>query len=669
MTQPLASRRLTRRQLLGGATAASVAAAGAGLAYGLDPQLGGAPAAEATGLAPAPPVATPAPEVPLLLITNPAAAPDFSPYLAEIVRTEGLVTLRSAPLDRVGAAELAGFRVAILAPGPVSGDKAALLRAYVATGGALLAIRPDARLAELFGVRALGATALGDYLRVVAGTPETAGLEPGLLQVHGLYDRLALAGARALAQSSAGDPLVTMHRFGRGATVLWAFDLAQCVALIRQGNPAFADEDRDELEGIRASDLFVGWVDLERIGVPQADEHQRLLARLIEELAADGPPLPRLWYFPGGAPAMLVATGDAHGSRISHIEQVLGPVERYGGTASIYYTPPRASNARRLARKARWTAESLPVLGGLLKDDDPIPSPTQLAAWRERGHEFGMHPYVEAGLELGYNQYWNEFVKYGYGPLPPTVRTHRILWHGWVDNALVQARYGLRMNLDHYHAGSAVRKADGTWTAGYLSGTGLPMRYVGEDGRLLSVYQQPTQLVDEHLMNVFDSGHEMGLDGAAAAAVTIGQIGESVRRYPAALGLQCHVDPFLLGGAKAEHVGRWLNETLEYAAAHAMPVLSAERWLAFAEARAAAEVQRLTWDAAARRLAFELAIPASAGVAAALLLPLQHGGATLREVRVDGSPTRHGERTLAGRSYLAVLVPAGRRSIEADYAA
>lgn len=669
MPQPITSRRLTRRQLLGAVTASGVALAGAAITYRLEDRTLGSPAAEATGLAPALPAGVPAPEVPLLVLTNPSAAPDYSPFLAELLRAEGLVALRSAPLGQVGRAELAGFQVVVLAPGPVSADRAALLHEYVARGGALLGLRPDPRLADLFGVRPLGAAAQGDELRVVAAARELEGFTVGALQVHGSYDRLGLAGARALAQSRAGDPLVTMHQFGRGATALWAFDPAQCVALLRQGNPAAAGEDRDAIPGVRASDLFVGWIDLDRIGVPQADEHQRLLVRIIEELAAEGPPLPRLWYFPGGAPALIVATGDAHGSRVSHVEQVLGAVERRGGTFSVYYTPPEANTAQRLARKARRSAEDLPWLGGLLASDDPIPAPRHVAAWRERGHEFGMHPYVEGGLEQGYRRYWNEFIKYGYGPLPPTVRTHRILWHGWVDNALVQARYGLRMNLDHYHSGSAVRKADGTWAAGYLSGTGLPLRFVGADGRLLSVYQQPTHLVDEHLMNVFDTGHEVGLDGAAAAAVTISQIAGSVGRFPAALGLQCHIDPFLLGGDKARQVGRWLDETLDYATTYGLPVLSAERWLAFTEARAAARVARLAWDAAARRLAFELTLPANAGGAATLLLPLHHGAASLRAIRIDGEHTRHSERMLAGRRYTAIHLPPGRRAIEADYTA
>lgn len=657
--------KITRRQLLGAAALAAggIGAAGIGL-YGVERWTMAPPFAQSSGLATPLAATPPAPDVPLLLISPGGPGVDFSPYLAEILRAEGLIAFRTASLAQLDVATLARFPIAILAAGAVGEAQAAMLRAFVAGGGGLVGIRPDPRLAELFGVSPLGATAIGDYLRPEPAAPEAAGLTVGPLQVHGPYDRLALAGARPVAVSAGGDPLVTIHRFGAGAAALWSFDLARVVALIRQGNPLWADQDRDAIEAVRAADMFVDWIDLDRIGVPQADEHQRLFAAVVESLLPEAPPLPRLWYLPGAAPAALVATGDAHGSRVSHVEQVLGAVERRGGTASIYYTPPPTGASGRLSRKARWAAEVAPLVGSAIQSDDPLPGPAQVAEWRMRGHEFGIHPYVEGGLEPGYNAHWNEFVKYGYGPLPPTVRTHRILWRGWVDNALVQARYGLRMNLDHYHIGSAVRRPDGAWTMGYLSGTGLPMRFVREDGALLSVYQQHTHLVDEHLMNVFDTGHEMGLSGAEAAALTIAQIAESVQRFPAALGLQCHVDPFLMGGDRAQQVGSWLEATLDYAAAQGLPILSAERWLAFTEARAATTIAGLTWERGALRFTVE-APPSPEPLT--LLLPARHGAAALRELQVGGQTTPTSTRMVGDRQYAAVVIAAGTRSIAASY--
>lgn len=660
-------RLLSRRQFLGAAAAGVVGLGAAGATYGFEARNAPAPFSPEAGLVPPATASGKMPEAPLLLIGNGRETPSFDAFLGEILRAEGLIAFRETTLAALDPQSLSAFPLAVLAPGPLQPDEAELVRRYVAQGGALLALRPDQRLADVFGVRHLGALEDGGYLQVVPGAPAVAGIEPGPLQYHGPSDRLELAGARELARSAAGAPLVTLHRFDAGLAALWAFDLAQSIALLRQGNPAYADVDRDDIEGVRAADMFADWIDLDRIHIPQADEHQRLFADVLNELSSAGPPLPRLWYFPAGAPSVLVTTGDAHGSTANYVADVLERVERYNGTMSIYYTPPPASTLGRMARKARWWAADIPVAGVLLQRDQPLPTPGHLAAWRERGHEFGMHPYVEQGLEQGYNAYWNEFIKFGYGPVPPTVRTHRILWHGWVDNARVQAQYGLRMNLDHYHVGNVVQAANGEWRSGYLSGTGLPMRFIGEDGALLTVFQQPTHLVDEHLMNVFDTGHDQGLDGATAASITTAQIAACVRRYPAALGMQCHIDPFLLGGDKAANVGRWLDETLAFSAAAGVPILAAERWLAFVEARSNAQVAEMNWDAATGRWHFTIDLPPHSIGPLELLLPLRHNAATLGAIEVNGATQPRRTQSLAGREYAAVSLTPGANRITAGY--
>ena len=50
------------------------------------------------------------------------------------------------------------------------------------------------------------------------------------------------------------------------------------------------------------------------MGVPQADEQQRLLANLILWMNLAKKPLPRFWYFPRGKKAVVVMTGDDHGN-------------------------------------------------------------------------------------------------------------------------------------------------------------------------------------------------------------------------------------------------------------------------------------------------------------------------------------------------------------------
>ena len=56
------------------------------------------------------------------------------------------------------------------------------------------------------------------------------------------------------------------------------------------------------------------WVDLNKVAIPQADEQQRLLVNLIEQMNVNKKPLPRFWYFPSGFKAVVIMTGDDHNS-------------------------------------------------------------------------------------------------------------------------------------------------------------------------------------------------------------------------------------------------------------------------------------------------------------------------------------------------------------------
>ena len=107
---------------------------------------------------------------------------------------------------------------------------------------------------------------------------------------------------------------------------MFAYDLARSIVYTRQGNPAWAGQERDGLLPIRSNDMFFGnaagdsqpdWVDLNKVAIPQADEQQRLLANLILEMNREGTPLPRFWYFPDDHKAVVVMTGDDHGAGLT----------------------------------------------------------------------------------------------------------------------------------------------------------------------------------------------------------------------------------------------------------------------------------------------------------------------------------------------------------------
>jgi hypothetical protein len=609
---------------------------------------------------------------PLMILTNERGDNPFGPYLAEILRLEGLNCFQTVSLSAVDLGTLKGAGLVLLAEGPLNQAEIELLQTYVAQGGRLVTMRPDVGLASLLGLERVSGTSEGGYVQVDVGHPAALGATAESLQFHGVADRYRPAGAQVVAWLSEDGsaptafPAVTVHRYEQGWAALWAFDLARDVAYTRQGNIAWTNQERDGKEGIRAHDAFIGWMDLDRIEIPQADEQARLFSRVVSYLLADRLPLPRLWYFGGAADTMLVITGDSHANPAFAIRDVLGRVEQYGGHMSIYYAPQETSGARRALRKLRWWAGELPLIGDLIANPTGFPSPSDVAEWRSRGHEFGLHPYVEEGIESGILGQWKEFDRLGYDPIPPTVRTHRVLWKGWVETAKVQASLGFRMNLDYYHIGPAFKNKAGEWRFGHFTGSGLPMRFVDEQGEILNIYQQLTQLADEHLFRVPWGAH---VDLSPEEAIEVSQelLRRSLESTFSAIVVNAHVDPYAMGGDYAERAGHWLEGLLDYAATLHIPIWSAHEWLRFTEVRHDAELEQVQWDSGAGRLSCHLAARTAPGVELAVMFPLEWGASTLDRVQVGGTTVVHRQRRLGGVEYGWVSVEAGAHDIVAMY--
>jgi len=265
----------------------------------------------------------------ILIIRNKNAENPFGSYLGEILRAEGLPCFILADWDEVGDTPLERFALILLTEGELTRSQVDRLSAFVFQGGRLIAFRPAAQLAELLGLERLGGSLAEGYLQIEPGHLLTQGFETRAMQFHGAADYYRPAGARVIAwlanekDRPTEYPAVTLYGYGQGQAACWSFDLAQSVVLSRQGNPAWANQERDGREGIRAVDAFVGWIDLERLEIPQADEQMRLLSRMITEMLMERLPLPRLGYFPGGKPGVLIATGDSHQNSPQVIEKAL----------------------------------------------------------------------------------------------------------------------------------------------------------------------------------------------------------------------------------------------------------------------------------------------------------------------------------------------------------
>jgi len=615
--------------------------------------------------------------VPLLLIVDKDSPNPFGMYYTEILRAEGLNCFHTTDLSTLKPDSLDKYDVAILAESSLTKEQTEMFEAYVTRGGRLVSMKNVDGLEAVFGLEGSAGTVSRGYIKADDAHPASAGINPFTMQLHddaGLY---SLAGAQPIAwlfsdsDTATEHPAIAINNFGEGLAVSFAFDLAKSIAYMRQGNPDHVNQDDDGLEGVRSVDMFVDWVDLERIEIPQADEQQRLFVNILMHLSKR--PLPRIWYFPEDKKSVLIATGDSHSNPANFIEEVLTIADQYGGHFTVYYSPQIVNDVGRAARWSRfWLTDHVPVVSDLLGEEFGSPTPLLVEGWRERGHEIALHPYVETGLDE-WLLYWREFTGRGYGPVSQTVRTHRILWTGWMETARVQAAYGMRMNFDYYHVGPSLQKKNGEWVNGHLTGSGRPMKFVDEQGRIIDLYQQLTQIADEHLipMDVPGWGGWPNLTAQEAVEVSKYLLDRSVKQNDyCAIGGQFHVDPFQLGGDPAEKGRIFLEGTLDYANQLDVPILSAQEWLDFTDLRHDTNFTDMVWDSNASTLTFNL-IPPHFKIRFTLtvLIPLEYDDKTLISIKNENGVTAFvlGRLVLGSTEYELIIVSAEEQTITAKY--
>ena len=578
---------------------------------------------------------------PILVVIDPSAANPFGAYLGEILRAEGITSFQSAARADISSQYLASFPIVVLAEMTLTAPEATILSNYVSGGGCLLAMRPDPRLAPVFGLTATAGTTAAAYILVNTDHPVGVGIAGQTMQTHSVADHYTVGSASVVATVYAGAsvptayPAVVVNNYGAGRAAAFTYDLARAVAYLRQGNPTTAGTDADGDGIVRTTDGFYHWIDLERMQIPQADEQQRLLANLITHFGKQTIPIPRIWYFPkANQKVLLVVTGDDHGASTEVFGQLATIAESHGGRMSFYVAPGVA----------------LPY--GL--------DPAALKAWQSKGHEFGMHPVgQQAGktLDEAYaidRDWFNS--NYGVSP-SATVRNHNVEWLGWVEAAKVAQKYGIRMDLSYYHWGAWLQKPSGDWIAtGFLTGSGLPMKLVDQSGAIVPVYQQHTQLVDEHLIAGAGEGWA-GLSSGEATAVAQQLIAEAVAGNYAAITVQSQT---------SFGTNEWLDGVTAYAQSQGVPIWTAARWLAFTETRHDAVIEQLTWNPTTRKLSFGFSTTSSEPVTT-LLVPTDYLTFSVRSVAVDDVPIPTGLLRAKGVVYNTIPVGSGAHTVVVTY--
>ena len=161
-------------------------------------------------------------------------------------------------------------------------------------------MRPDTELAGLLGLDRRGHGPVGratSQIDTGAGKPGAGLVEPDdpvprhRRPVHaGRRRPRPLATLYSNASTATTNPAVTLRSVGSngGQAAAFTYDLARSVVYTRQGNPAWAGQERDGAAAVRSTTVL-GRPASTRTGststrsqIPQADEQQRLLANLIE---------------------------------------------------------------------------------------------------------------------------------------------------------------------------------------------------------------------------------------------------------------------------------------------------------------------------------------------------------------------------------------------------
>ena len=443
-----------------------------------------------TTSAPPPPPPTEGPGGPILVVGS--TANPFSRYYAEILKAEGLNAFAATDVSTVTASVLNAYDVVILGEMTLSTAQVTMFTNWVTAGGNLIAMRPDKKLAGLLGLTDAAATLTEGYLLVNTTAAPGTGIVSQTMQYHGTADLYTLNGATSVATlysnatTASANPAVTLRSVGSigGQAAAFTYDLAKSIVFTRQGNPAWSGQERDGMAPIRSDDLFFGgaqpdWVDLNKVAIPQADEQQRLLANLIAHVNIDRRLLPRFWYFPRGEKAVVVMTGDDHANN--------GTAGRF----DVYNTNSTANCSVADWGCIRATSYIYP--------STPITN-AQASAYVAQGFEIAAHistnctDYNPASLQ---SSYADDLVAFGNlfpsVPAPVTNRTHCVPWSDYDTQPQVALANGIRLDTNYYYY-------PGPWVQnrpGFMTGSGMPMRFTKADGSLIDVYQAATQMNDE----------------------------------------------------------------------------------------------------------------------------------------------------------------------------
>ena len=574
----------------------------------------------------------------------------FGEYTGEILKTEGFNEFEIINFnENINVDDLRLADVVILPEMPLSDHQVAVITNFVRRGGNLIAFRPVKELCHLFGMVDAGSTLREGYINIDADKAVNQGLIGQSLQYHGVADQYRVTTGEKMAellhpdQHRSGAPALVYHRIGQGQAFAFTYNLPRSVALTRQGNPNLAGLEKDGIIGLRSMDLFTGgWVDTSKNIFNQADEQMRLLSHCIDYLTLSRKPLPRLWYFPDTLKCLVVLDNDGEDSFESEFGPQFRVVDSMGAKMTLY-----------------------------LKDIEKV-SREWVEAWTAKGFEMAAHP---DDTKEAANPTWSRMdsvlldiknrFKQKYGMTIRTNVNHWFVWCGkdsldspdFVAEAKLEAMHGIEMdaNYAHYDNGSDqglfYLGTPGT-SQGNFTGTGMVMKYVDVEGKLVDVYQRFNAIYDQQYMENKDpDGFYRAFKGLVDRSLN-----DEVYSF---VSIKCHNNEYFFSKAP-------MIKMLDYANKKRVPVWTAVQLLDFLKMKDQATFSNIEWTN--NQLSFRLNSNRSHEHGLTFMIPAVYLDRTIHNISVNGQDKPFAIKMVKGIAFaMLTVVPGENYFIRANY--
>lgn len=565
----------------------------------------------------------------ILIVQQNEGVRDFSAYIAEILLAEGLVEHELKRLAELSPDNLGKYRVAILPSGTYTNDQLDRIESYVKSGGHLISFLPPPNLSTRLGLEAGSElTENRKYIHFETSRSEALGLVSESLQIHGSSRLYTAPGIRPLAwfgkERPSQDVAILEGDLGQGRFVVFAYDLPWSIALTRQGNPAWADQENDAVGGLRPNDMFLSgedhWIDSEKVMIPQADQQMHFLTAILMSLT-EPQTLPRVWYYPAGADAVFILTSDHEFGTASDMEAVRKDMVSLGVPLTIYLTRPYGEGG----------APSVHLFQ---------------QSWEPNQISFGVH--FEGGSDVLFpNQAQMRSIlkrdvrefREVYALPVKTTRMHNLRWMGWVTQARLLAEVGVGMDFTYVNF---IPVYDG-----YMTGSGLPMRFVNRFGKIADIFQQLTQYEDDVIISQMFYSSNWSTEEALTRFREL--LKNSITRFHTAVTINFHPPFYLFPIPDSVNSNKaWTLGCIEIAKELEVPIVSGDQWHDFVRARTQVRIRGFRENASG----YEFFLDAPRKVQGlSLMIPSNQKGQT---VQIDGRTVTAVAKTVRERDYLFV---------------